>query len=114
MRIGEVLADVVVVGGGNAALCAALAAGQQGAEVVVLEAAGQNETGGNSWFSDGAMRFAFDSFGQLQTLLQLSDADAAKLEVPLYSADDYFNAIARRRWHSEKLMRRGLLLRWLP
>ena len=59
----------------------------------------------NSWFSDGAMRFAFDSFGQLQTLLQLSDADAAKLEVPLYSADDYFNDLRAAGGSSEKLMR---------
>ncbi len=31
--------DVIVVGGGNAAFCAALAAQEQGASVVMLEAA---------------------------------------------------------------------------
>ena len=39
--------DVVVVGAGNAAMCAALAAREQGAEVVVLEAAPESEGGGN-------------------------------------------------------------------
>jgi choline dehydrogenase-like flavoprotein len=44
--------DVVVVGAGNAALCAALEAG---AKVIVLERAPEEESGGNSPFTDGAI-----------------------------------------------------------
>ena len=40
--------DVVVVGGGNAALCAALSAREQGASVLMLEAAPKEWRGGNS------------------------------------------------------------------
>ena len=53
---GDLDANVVVVGGGNAALCAALAAGERGTEVIVLERAPEDERGGNSRFTAGAMR----------------------------------------------------------
>ena len=43
--------DVVVVGKGNAALCAALSAKDQGAKVGMLEAASEDEHGGNSRFA---------------------------------------------------------------
>ena len=43
MSVDTLTTDVVVVGAGNAAFCAALAAREQGAQVVVLEAAGEDE-----------------------------------------------------------------------
>ena len=49
--------DVVVVGAGNAAFCAALAAQENGARVLVLEAAPFDERGGNSRYTAGALRF---------------------------------------------------------
>ena len=58
--------DVIVVGKGNAALCAALAAHDKGARVGVLEAAHPEESGGNSRFAGGVMRFAFHSVDELR------------------------------------------------
>ena len=60
--------DVVVVGGGNAALCAALSAHEHGARVVVLERAPHAERGGNSSYTDGKMRFAYDGADDIVAL----------------------------------------------
>ena len=62
-------ADVVVVGGGNAAFCAALAAQEAGAKVMVLERAPVEESGGNTRFTSGSMRFAFDGFEELMPFM---------------------------------------------
>ena len=61
--------DVVVVGAGNAACCAALAAAEHGARVLVLERASQSESGGNSRFTAGAIRFAYDGVDDLVALM---------------------------------------------
>ena len=53
--------DVIVVGAGNAALAAAVSAKENGAErVVVLEKAPREMRGGNTHWSGGVLRFAFD------------------------------------------------------
>jgi tricarballylate dehydrogenase len=53
--------DVVVVGAGNAALAAAVAAREAGAaRVLVLEKAPEALRGGNTHYSGGLLRFAFD------------------------------------------------------
>ena len=61
--------DVVVVGGGNAAFCAALSAREAGASVLVLEAAPEDEAGGNSRFTAGAMRVVYNGVEDLERLL---------------------------------------------
>ena len=70
--------DVVVVGKGNAALCAALAARDQGASVAMLEAAHEDESGGNSRFAGGVMRFAYASVDDLKRVTDLTDAEVAE------------------------------------
>ncbi len=53
--------DVIVVGAGNAALAAAVSAKEQGARrVVALEKAPEELRGGNTHYSGGLFRFAFD------------------------------------------------------
>lgn len=61
--------DVIVVGAGNAALVAALTAHQEGAKVLVLEAAPKEERGGNSRFSGAIFRIAHDGPDHVEPLL---------------------------------------------
>lgn len=69
--------DVVVVGAGNAALCAALAALESGSKVLVLEAASEDEKGGNSYFTAGGFRFVHDGLEDVckDILTDLSPAE---------------------------------------
>jgi tricarballylate dehydrogenase len=62
--------DVIVVGAGNAALAAAVSAKENGAErVVVIEKAPREMRGGNTHWSGGVLRFAFDDPRQIGELL---------------------------------------------
>ena len=65
----ETAADVVVAGAGNAALCAALAAREAGARVLVLEKAPVHLRGGNTAFTGGGFRFAYDGTDDVRRLL---------------------------------------------
>ena len=58
--------DVIVVGGGNAALCAALSASESVKKVLVLERAPEDEAGGNSRFTAGLMRVAYNGVEDLK------------------------------------------------
>ena len=62
--------DVIVVGAGNAALAAAVSAKENDAErVVVIEKAPREMRGGNTHWSGGVLRFAFDDPRQIGELL---------------------------------------------
>jgi len=83
--------DVIVVGGGNAALCAALSAREQGARVLILERAPEAERGGNSRFTAGAMRFAFDGVDDIRHLVpDLTDDELAGMDFGSYPADAFY------------------------
>jgi tricarballylate dehydrogenase len=87
--------DVVVVGGGNAALSAALSAREHGASVVVLECAPIEERGGNSSYTAGAMRFAYDDIRDLQRLMpEVSANEWRNYEFPGYPEDAFFADLA--------------------
>jgi succinate dehydrogenase/fumarate reductase flavoprotein subunit len=76
--------DAVVVGAGNAAMCAALAAAEQGASVLVLERAPQAERSGNTHFTAGAFRCAYDGVEQLRALMpDLTDDEVAYADLPM-------------------------------
>ena len=88
-------ADVVVVGAGNAAMCAALAAREQGAEVVMLEAAPESESGGNSRYTAGAMRVAFEGVEDLARLMDLSAPEIEGADFGRYTREQYYDDMAR-------------------
>ena len=87
--------DVVVVGAGNAALCSALSASDSGAQVLVLEKAPESESGGNSHYVGGLMRFPHEGTADLLEMLEeLRGPLADTLEVAPYREADFFNEIA--------------------
>jgi len=88
--------DVIVVGGGNAAYCAALAACEKGAAVLMLEAAPEEECGGNSRFTAGAMRVVYDGVDDIKSLVpDLSPAEIANTDFGTYTKDQFFDDMAR-------------------
>ena len=87
---------VVVVGAGNAALCAALAARDEGAEVTVLERAPKALRGGNSAFTAGAMRVAYDGVDDLRRLMpDLTDSEVAVTDFGSYPTKAFLDDLAR-------------------
>ncbi len=88
--------DVVVIGAGNAAGCAALAAREHGASVVMLECAPEDEAGGNTRFTAGAMRVVYDGVEDIQKLVpDLSEAEIETTDFGTYTADQFFDDIFR-------------------
>jgi tricarballylate dehydrogenase len=87
---------VVVVGAGNAALCAALAAREGGAEVLVLERAERELRGGNTAFTAGAMRVAYDGVDDLRALMpELTDDEVAVTDFGTYPESAFLDDLAR-------------------
>ncbi len=80
--------DVVVVGAGNAAACAALAAAERGADVLMIEASGEADCGGNTRYVNGVYRFVYGGVDDLGLVVPgLSRDDAA--DFGSYGADDF-------------------------
>jgi tricarballylate dehydrogenase len=85
--MSEAAFDVVVVGGGNAGFSAAHAAREAGASVVLLEKTPEEAAGGNSFYTAGAFRIAFDGLADLLPLLDdPTDERLPTTVVPPYTA----------------------------
>jgi tricarballylate dehydrogenase len=88
--------DVIVVGGGNAAFCAALAAREAGAKVVLLERAPEDERGGNSRFTAGAMRVVYRGVEDLLELMpDLTEEERRNTDFGVYTEEQFFDDMGR-------------------
>ena len=90
--------DVIVVGAGNAALAAAVSARESGArKVVVLEKAPREMRGGNTHWSGGLFRIAFDRVEDLDPLVP--DAEERlpgfRAGIEPYTGDDFRDDLMR-------------------
>ncbi len=84
--------DVLIVGAGNAALCAAISASENGASVVMLEAAPEELRGGNSYFTGGAFRFAFNGIEDILKIFpDITDEKRETIDFGTYTEDQYFD-----------------------
>ncbi len=93
--------DVVVVGAGNAALSAALAAREAGAEVLILEKAGPEEVGGNSYFTAGGFRFAHEGLEDVcrDVLTDLSPAEREGIVLPPHDRQHFYDQLMKVTHH---------------
>ena len=89
-------AQIIVVGGGLAGLSAAMAAREAGASVLLCERASLEERGGNSRFSNGAMRAVYHGVDDITELVgELSESERANTDFGSYSREQYFEDLAR-------------------
>jgi len=88
--------DIVVVGAGNAAMCAAISARENGASVMVLEKAPESEKGGNSTYTHGSIRFAYDGEEDLKQIMpDLTAEDFANTDFGSYPEEEFFHDMCR-------------------
>jgi len=88
--------DVIVVGGGNAALCAALSAAESKKKILVLERAPEDLSGGNSRFTAGLMRVAYNGVEDLKKAIpDLSDEEIARSDFGTYTEEQFLDDMGR-------------------
>ncbi|AZQ68270.1 FAD-binding dehydrogenase [Silicimonas algicola] len=84
--------DVIVVGAGNAALSAAISAQENGARPLIVEAAPFEERGGNSHYTGGAFRFAYDGVDDLLEICPaMAEEDLTQIDFGTYTEEQYFD-----------------------
>ena len=88
--------DVAVVGAGNAALSAAIAAREQGASVLALEKAPEYFRGGNTYFTGGVIRCAYNDIEDIKSLIpDMSTEEERSIEVGSYTQEDFYSDLMR-------------------
>ena len=89
-------ADVIVVGAGNAAMCAAIAAAEKGASVIVLEKSPQAVKGGNTTYTHGSFRFAYNGVEEIQQIIPELDAEElAMADFGTYPEVEFYDDLCR-------------------
>ena len=88
--------DVIVVGAGNAALSAAIAAKERCQSVVVVEKAPEYFRGGNTYFTGGIIRFAFEGLEDIKSVIpDMSATEEESVEVGSYTEDQFYDDMMR-------------------
>lgn len=89
--------DVLVVGGGNAGFSSAVAAVQAGAKnVVLIDKCPPDWSGGNSFFTAGAMRAVHSGLSDLLPLVNNVDDELAKIiDLDPYTKEDFSRDMQR-------------------
>ena len=88
--------DVIVAGAGNAALCAAMAAADEGASVLVLERAPEYLRGGNSFFTGGLFRFAYDGIEDILGIIPgIGEEERESIDVGRYTQAQFYDDLMR-------------------
>ena len=88
--------DVIVVGAGNAALSAAIAARESCPSVLVVEKAPEYFRGGNTYFTGGIIRFAFDGLEDIKTVIpDMSPTEEESVDVGSYTEDQFYDDMMR-------------------
>ena len=103
--------DVIVVGKGNAALCSALSAHETGASVLIIEAASQDESGGNSRFAGGVMRFAYETVEDLRKVTEITEKEESETDFGTNTEEEYFDDLFRLTQNRTDLDLSDLLVR---
>ncbi len=89
-------ADVIVVGAGLSGLCAALSAHEAGKSVIIIERANIEERGGNTRFSNGAMRAVYSGVEDIAALVgEIGEAERNRADFGDYTREQYFDDLAR-------------------
>lgn len=89
--------DVLVVGGGNAGFSAAISAAEAGAQhVVIIDKCPEDWSGGNSFFTAGAMRTVHNGLEDLLPFVNNVDSDLAKkIDLSPYTKEDFYTDMDR-------------------
>src|SRR5665213_766219 len=88
--------NIIVIGAGIAGLSAALTAREAGAAVTVLERAPRDERGGNTRFSNAAMRAVYEGVDDIAKLVpDLSEGERARTDFGRYTRDEYLDDMAQ-------------------
>jgi tricarballylate dehydrogenase len=88
--------QILVIGAGNAALCAAISARLAGSDVCVLERAPEDEKGGNSRFTAGAMRFVYESADELKSIIpEIGEDEIQNTDFGSYTRNQFFDDMGR-------------------
>ena len=96
MPANDTVYDVIVVGAGNAALSAAIAAREQTQSVLVVEKAPEYFRGGNTYFTGGIIRFAYNGLDDIKGLIpDMSETEANSIEVGQYTENQFYDDMMR-------------------
>lgn len=88
--------DVVIIGAGNAAMSAAISARENGANVLVLEKAPEKEKGGNTTYTHGSIRFAYDGVEDLKEIMpDLTPEEIEMSDFGAYTEEEFYDDMCR-------------------